>query len=928
MSKIINVGRVTSYADAVAGGYTGTREQWEHDLANLGTVAAEVEADRAEVAENTATVAEDKAAVEEDRSAAESAAESAASSAASAHTDAIAATAAKEAAQTAQGLAENAASTAANAKDAAQTAQGKAEDAQTAAEAAQTAAEDAQTAAAGSATAAASSATAAAESEATAQHIADMYPTDKTLSVVDKAADGKATGDAVADLKSAIDTIDKIVIPEFDLSSQSVIHMNIQPSSGKWARGDNYDTYYFTVPDSAKLLTIKSNATNGTVYALLASTDTHTHGSYPVYATGSGRTFISAGETANINIPSDCKYIWVTKTLSGTSYAPAYLGFNVDLSEVYKIPGMEDLIGDIEKYVPHEVTLAELDDLSSGKYVSDETVSGDNWTTKLVDNASSLYTASAIDVSEYYGDQLVIEIGSNDSHSGVRMFGFCNASNIVSSASKEAALSYVSEGGYLRATRTITNTHFFFSCSSKSHLKISVKTSGEILKKSTIDTRYVSTDGNDANEGTYVAPFATVNKALEWGASCVAIKAGTYYQTIDLSKSSRSSLNIVNADATGKVTLMAPDCIITDSETAVSGYTNVYSAETSKSFHENNIWIFQEGVADENTLISAGKRMPEQRGQAYRCYDTKIVKASAETLADALTEIETSASYKWYKDGTTLYFSRPSAVSSSNPICGSFGTELFSGCARKLSLNISGIDVKYMKFNVVNASNSRIVDCSCMNFFGSGAFVFDGSDGTEIIHCEAARAYSGTNGDGFNAHSSYDGYAFAHQTTAVLINCWSHDNNDDGSSFHERSEFTVIGGLFEQNHFGGGVTPANGSHCTCIGVTARDNGEGGFLYMNATSVAEGGVGGQIKCIDCVSESNNIWESATSAGYKINSAGNKGILINCKAIGEDYGYYVSDNDGALTLIDCGSLNCTNVKGGNTGNITVENTTLVN
>ena len=98
--------------------------------------------------------------------------------------------------------------------------------------------------------------------------------------------------------------------------------------------------------------------------------------------------------------------------------------------------------------------------------------------------------------------------------------------------------------------------------------------------------------------------------------------------------------------------------------------------------------------------------------------------------------------------------------------------------------------------------------------------------------------------------------------------------------------------------------------------------------MNPTSVAEGGVGGQIKCIDCVSESNNIWASATSAGFKINSAGNKGIMIGCKAIGEDNGYYVSDNDGALTLIDCGALNCTTVKGGKTANITVQNTTLVN
>ena len=196
MSKIINVGRVTSYADAVAGGYTGTREQWEHDLANLGTVAAEVEADRAEVAENTATVAEDKAAVEEDKSAAESAAGSAAESAASAHTDAIAATAAKEAAQTAQGLAENAASTAANAKDAAQTAQTAAEAAQTAAEAAQTAAETAQAAAETAETNAETAQTGAEAAQAAAEAVLESIPEDYSAMSAD-----------VTDLKSAIGDI-------------------------------------------------------------------------------------------------------------------------------------------------------------------------------------------------------------------------------------------------------------------------------------------------------------------------------------------------------------------------------------------------------------------------------------------------------------------------------------------------------------------------------------------------------------------------------------------------------------------------------------------------------------------------------------------------------------------------------------------------
>lgn len=304
MSKIINVGRVTSYADAVAGGYTGTREQWEHDLANLGTVAAEVEADRAEVAENTATVAEDKAAVEEDRSAAESAAGSAAESAASAHTDAIAATAAKEAAQTAQGLAENAASTAANAKDAAQTAQGAAEDAQTAAEAAQTGAEDAQTAAAGSASAAAESATAAAESEATAQHIADMYPTDKTLSVVDKAADGKATGDAVADLKSALESEDTFINEALSYINYGYDTPYYQAEgSGTWSKttGINRDKQIIILNRHATYSSIIRIKVSGAVEQAASSSQ--------VDAWSTGLSLVTGHE-----------YVATIKLLSGTSY--------------------------------------------------------------------------------------------------------------------------------------------------------------------------------------------------------------------------------------------------------------------------------------------------------------------------------------------------------------------------------------------------------------------------------------------------------------------------------------------------------------------------------------------------------------------------------------------------------------------------------
>ena len=126
-----NLGAVTAYADAVAGGYTGTKAEWQALMASYATVAEEAaqSATDAETAKNAAVTAK--------------------TDAQTAKTDAIAA---KTAAQTAQ--------------TAAETAQGKAEDAQTAAETA-----------------------------------ASTFTTDTTLEVSGKAADAKATGDAIDELK-------------------------------------------------------------------------------------------------------------------------------------------------------------------------------------------------------------------------------------------------------------------------------------------------------------------------------------------------------------------------------------------------------------------------------------------------------------------------------------------------------------------------------------------------------------------------------------------------------------------------------------------------------------------------------------------------------------------------------------------------------
>jgi len=199
MSRTINVGRVTSYADAVAGGYTGTREEWEIVLANLGTTAAEVEANRRAVAEDKAAVEGDVTTVGEYKDAAAQSASEAAQSAESAHTDALAATAAKEAAQTAQGIAEEARADAVSAKGAAESAQTEADTSASAAAGSALVAQNAAQTATTQAGAASDSATAAAASAASVSGVVAEVTAAKTEAITAIQTKGAETLDSIPD---------------------------------------------------------------------------------------------------------------------------------------------------------------------------------------------------------------------------------------------------------------------------------------------------------------------------------------------------------------------------------------------------------------------------------------------------------------------------------------------------------------------------------------------------------------------------------------------------------------------------------------------------------------------------------------------------------------------------------------------------------
>lgn len=439
-------------------------------------------------------------------------------------------------------------------------------------------------------------------------------------------------------------------------------------------------------------------------------------------------------------------------------------------------------------------------------------------------------------------------------------------------------------------------------------------------------TAFVATTGNDSTgDGSSSYPFATVNKALQSGADNVLIKGGRYFQTIDINNAKSDKISISAYDPTKKVTFLHPDSFCASSASAVEGYTRVYKFPYTASIY-SGIRLYQEGIPDNDTLITDEERNPYQRGQEYRCDDTKIIPCTSDNLSDACSEIESSVGYKYFYDTDEhyIYFSSPETVSGTYPIMRSIhpGYMIYNP-SRKYQVDFNGIEVKYMRFNV-NTLIANLTDCKAANVFGAGGFTYDQAI-VKFVRCESSGTYyAGGAGDGFNAHSTKTDDAFAKQTTAMIIDCWSHDSQDDGYSDHERSETEIYGGLFEYNGKAG-ITPSYGSHCSCYGVISRKN-YAGFYYLGEVAVDEGGKYGQLLCVDCLAE-NNTRDAGSGYGFAVNHAGNKIILINCKSIGNIIGYYAFA-DTRMELTDCRSLNDSTVKyASDSATVNIRNTNIV-
>lgn len=432
------------------------------------------------------------------------------------------------------------------------------------------------------------------------------------------------------------------------------------------------------------------------------------------------------------------------------------------------------------------------------------------------------------------------------------------------------------------------------------------------------DVVYVdAVNGDDTNPGTTEgAALATFAAAFsKTGVDTTIILIGDTTERLNIkTKSNQRSVRLIGKR--GLVNRIICGTKI-DSGTLVAGTTNVYQTPLSSFSTVARFQLFQHEVFDESTLIPDNERHPLQRGKTYRCDSTKI------TRVTSLDAVKTSEGYTFFydthaqmlyvkiKEGTTL---------AANPVYIPGGSGIF-GNDGSVAFEMVNIECWYGSILLRSCHGGRAIDCAAKYALGDGAWSWDAAIGVELIRCEAARAFSdSTTGNGFNANSTTTDPALAKHTVATMIDCWGHDNNENGYSDHERCETTIIGGLFEYN-VRGGIAPAYGGHNTIYNAYCRKQVDNGIALVRSAKAEEGGRGSQIFAIGCICENNKV--NYYVSGDKSGTDENFGKFVNCVSLNARYGYFCGTNS-RIELNNCTDSGSSTAK---SGNVIVNNAALV-
>lgn len=408
--------------------------------------------------------------------------------------------------------------------------------------------------------------------------------------------------------------------------------------------------------------------------------------------------------------------------------------------------------------------------------------------------------------------------------------------------------------------------------------------------------------GDDSNNGTKQMPLKTLTEAVrKTGDNANIIISGNVYDRLNIKeKDSQKTIRIVGEQ--GKVNRIILGQKI-ESATLVQDNIYQYSIGSFPS-DSTSYCLWQHDIKDSRTAIAETEKHPLQRGKTYRLDSTKLSRVSS------LDEVKSSSNPVFYHDSNNgiLYFRIVEGSSlADNPIFLPTPDAAIYGNDGSVKLEMVNIEVWYSNMDLTGCDGAILTECA-VKFGVNGGFSWKDCNGIQFIRCEACGThdYDNNYGDGFSVGSTISEPTTSKCATAVMYDCWSHDNHDDGYSDHLNNETTIDGGLFEYND--GGVTTSYGSKDIVRNVYARNNTEAGITVYGGSAE-----GTEAFVSNCICENNSPYNYSVVNG---GARKTKGTFVNCISINAgNTGYYASGSNVEMTVINCYDNGSPNAKSAN-------------
>ena len=210
-----------------------------------------------------------------------------------------------------------------------------------------------------------------------------------------------------------------------------------------------------------------------------------------------------------------------------------------------------------------------------------------------VGNAITVSTGSGsyfpvIDLSAYVGQKVRVTFNSTGSTS-TRVTALCDANGIVGAFAEEKA---IVANGYVEFDIGDTFNRLYVSYNaSGSNLKITTISGGlmDNLDEIPLQCVYVSENGNDTNNGSITAPFATIQKGIDSGALIIRVEAGNYKSFTVRNRKTPLKIMLKNMPSQYDAQVAeTPKIVITTDGT--SDYYGVYAVNCS-DIYLSDLWV-------------------------------------------------------------------------------------------------------------------------------------------------------------------------------------------------------------------------------------------------------------------------------------------------------------------------------------------------